>query len=133
MKEGLYTYSKYPSEHSELRAYYAQIRKSQILLYFYNMTYLDTIIDTLKAAKPELTSKYYVNSIGIFGSAVRDDYSPGNSDIDIIVDFSQPIGIEFVDLAEYLEDKIKWKIDLVSKNGIKGKYFKEIEPEIIYV
>ncbi|GEP94142.1 nucleotidyltransferase family protein [Chitinophaga cymbidii] len=82
--------------------------------------------------KPELIDKYHISSIGLFGSVVRDDFSP-SSDVDIIVDFSQPIGIEFIDLADYLEKKIKRPVDLVSKNGIKQKYYKEIEPEIVYV
>ena len=74
-----------------------------------------------------------MNSIGLFGSILRDDYSPAKSDIDIIVDFSKPIGIEFVDLADFLELKINRKVDLVSKNGIKKHLFKEIEREIVYV
>jgi predicted nucleotidyltransferase len=77
--------------------------------------------------------KYSISSIGLFGSVVRDDFSPTSSDIDIIVDFSKPIGIEFIDLADYLEQKIKRKIDLVSRNGIKQKYFQAIESDIIYV
>jgi hypothetical protein len=97
------------------------------------MSPLDTIKRTLHRLKPELTKKYYVSSIGLFGSIVRDDYSPGKSDIDIIVDFSKPIGIEFVDLADYLESRINRKIDLVSKNGIKRSYYQEIEREIVYV
>ena len=91
------------------------------------------IIDSLKKIKPELSDKYSVSSIGLFGSVVRDDFSPATSDVDIIVDFSKPIGIEFIDLAEYIESIIKRKVDLVSKNGIKDKYFRQIESEIIYV
>ena len=82
--------------------------------------------------KPELVEKFHVSSIGLFGSVVRDDYNE-TSDIDIIVDFSQPIGIEFIDLADYLETKFDKNIDLVSKRGIKQKYLQAIESEIIYV
>jgi len=46
------------------------------------------------------------------GSILKDDFSPATSDVDIIVDFSKPIGIEFIDLVEY---------------------FREIENEIRYV
>ncbi len=94
---------------------------------------LDSIKSKLQILKPELASKYFVSSIGLFGSIVRDDFSQGESDIDIIVDFSRPVGIEFIDLADYLESQINRKVDLVSKNGIKGNYYKEIEPEIVYV
>ena len=55
------------------------------------------------------------------------------SDIDIIVDFKQPVGVKFIDLAEFLESKIASKIDLVSKNGIKAEYYMLIEQEIMYV
>jgi predicted nucleotidyltransferase len=96
------------------------------------MTDLNSIKQILAQLKPELTAKYHVSSIGLFGSVVRDDFTP-SSDIDIIVDFSQPIGIEFVDLADFIEAKLKKSIDLVSKNGVKQKYFNSFESEIIYV
>jgi predicted nucleotidyltransferase len=101
--------------------------------YIWGMTEATYIKDTLKKIKPILADKYHVSAIGLFGSVVRDDYSPTLSDIDIIVDFSRPIGIEFVDLADYLEKILNKKVDLVSKKGIKSKYFAHIEPEIVYV
>ncbi len=96
------------------------------------MTNLDTIKQILTQLKPELISKYHICSLGLFGSVVRDDFT-SSSDIDIIVEFSQPIGIEFIDLADFIEKKLKSSIDLVTKNGIKEKYYHSIEPEIIYV
>jgi uncharacterized protein len=97
------------------------------------MSEIANITAILQKLKPELSEKYNVKSIGLFGSIVRDDYSPTNSDIDIIVDFSKPIGIEFVDLADLIESKIKRKIDLISKSGIKKHYLQEIQAEIIYI
>lgn len=97
------------------------------------MNILGTIKEQLQRVKPELISKFHVKSIGLFGSVVRDDFSPSRSDVDIIVEFSQPIGIEFVDLADYLELQIRRKVDLVSKNGVKQPFFREIEREIVYV
>jgi len=90
------------------------------------------ILDTLNRLKPILKEKYFVSSIGIFGSIVRNEQLPG-SDIDIVVDFSRPIGIEFVDLADYLESELKNKVDLVSMKGIKQKYLNAINPDIVYV
>jgi predicted nucleotidyltransferase len=97
------------------------------------MTQFESIFTIIQQIKPELTRKFGVSSIGLFGSIVRNDFSSGKSDIDIIVDFSKPIGIEFIDLADFLESTFKRKVDLVSKNGIKNKYFLEIEKEIVYV
>jgi predicted nucleotidyltransferase len=86
----------------------------------------------LSELKPELIKKYPIASIGFFGSIVRNDFNV-NGDIDIIVEFNDKIGIEFIDLANELEEKFNWKVDLVSKGGVKPKYFNVIEPEIIYV
>jgi len=97
------------------------------------MTYFQSLVNTINQLKPDLKERFGVSTIGLFGSVVRNDFSNSTSDIDIIVDFSKPIGIEFIDLAEFLETKIKRKIDLVSKNGIKPKYFQQIEDEIVYV
>lgn len=96
------------------------------------MGHLAEIKKLLEQLKPELAGKFHVQTIGLFGSVVRDDYSP-SSDIDIIVDFDQPIGIEFIDLANYMEQRLQKKVDLVSRNGVKDKYFKAIEQEIVYV
>jgi uncharacterized protein len=93
----------------------------------------ENILNTLKEIKPELIQRFSVSTLGLFGSAARDDFSPSSSDVDLIVEFSKPIGIEFVDLADYIESCLKRKVDLVSKNGIKNKYFKAIESDIVYV
>ncbi len=97
------------------------------------MLYFEKIKENLEKMKPELIEKFGVSTIGLFGSVVRNDFSLSNSDIDIIVDFSKPVGIEFIDIAEYLESKFNRKVDLISRNGIKENYFSEISKEIIYV
>ncbi len=86
----------------------------------------------LTQLKPELCDKYGVDTLGLFGSIVRDDYTD-ESDIDIIVTFSRRVGMEFIDLADELESILKRKVDLVSKNGVKERYLRVIEPQIIYV
>lgn len=103
------------------------------ICYICDMSDIANIKYILTALKGELAERFQVSSLGLFGSVVRDDFNPVSSDIDIIVDFSRPIGIEFVDLADYLESKLSRPVDLVSKAGVKEKYFKEIETEIIYV
>jgi predicted nucleotidyltransferase len=87
---------------------------------------------TLIQMKPGLLSKYPIATIGLFGSIVRDDFTE-KSDIDIIVEFNGKIGIEFIDLAEELEQKLQRKVDLVSRRGVKPKYLEVIDPQIIYV
>jgi uncharacterized protein len=91
-----------------------------------------TILLKLKANKEEFIRKYHLKSLGIFGSFSREDFKEF-SDVDILVDFDQPVGIEFIDLANELEEILKRKVDLVSRNGVKPGYLKEIEKDLIYV
>lgn len=89
------------------------------------------IQEQLSNLKPTLIKRFSVSSIGLFGSYARNEQNE-DSDIDIVVDFSKPVGIEFVDLAEFLEESLKAKVDLVSLNGIKPKYLSVIKSEIVY-
>ncbi len=43
------------------------------------------------------------------------------------------MGIEFIDLADELEKLLKRPVDLVSRSGVKPKYFKEIQKDLFYV
>jgi hypothetical protein len=102
------------------------------MLYFHCVKSAAQIQEELAKLKPELVKRFFVSSIGLFGSYVRNEQKE-ESDLDIIVDFSQPVGIEFIDLADFLEDNLRTKVDLVSLNGIKPKYLEAIKPEILYV
>jgi len=102
------------------------------IFYIYLMVSLIDIKEKLKNNKAKLSSKYGLSYIAIFGSYGRGQQT-NDSDVDILVDFDKPIGIEFIDLAYELEEILKVKVDLVSKNGIKPNYFKNIENELIYV
>jgi predicted nucleotidyltransferase len=95
--------------------------------------YLEDTKKILQNLKPILVSRYYVDTIGLFGSIVRDDFVSDSSDVDIAVSFTQPVGIEFIDLSYLLEKELNRKVDIVSLKGLKNKYFKEIEKEIVYV
>ncbi len=91
----------------------------------------EEILIEIRQAKPGLAKKYKVKSIALFGSLARNEGTP-ESDIDILVDFSEPIGIEFVYLSDELETILKRKVDLVSRTGVKDHYYKQIEKDLIY-
>lgn len=86
----------------------------------------------LSSHKRDLLARYPIASLAIFGSYARNDQSE-TSDLDVMVEFNDRIGIRFIDLAEELENILKMKIDLVSKKGIKEKYLKSIDTDLIYV
>jgi len=68
----------------------------------------------------------------VFGSFSRDDFNE-ESDIDILIEYDNPIGIEFIDLVIELEKLLNRPVDLVSRKGIKPKYFSEIQKDLVYV
>jgi len=82
--------------------------------------------------KEELLKKFGVSSIGLFGSVTREDFTD-KSDIDILVDFSRPIGMEFFTLADLLESRLNRKVDIITRDGIKPRYFEAIKEDLIYV
>jgi len=96
------------------------------------MKTLQEIRNTLSIHKSRLFQDYPIKSMAIFGSYSRVEQND-SSDLDILVEFSDRIGVRFIDLAEELENIIGFKVDLVSKKGVKEKYLKSIDSDLIYV
>lgn len=86
----------------------------------------------LKDLKPILASKFNVERIGYFGS-YADKSQTENSDLDILVEFSKPVGWEFFTLEKFLEEKLGLKIDLVTKNALKEQLKHSILNQVRYV
>lgn len=70
--------------------------------------------------------------MALSGSVARNEENE-SSDIDILVEFNENVGIEFIDLADELEELFSNKVELVSNNGIKNKYFQHMKRDLIYV
>ncbi len=96
------------------------------------MQTLDTIQKTLEPRKAELFERFRIKNLAIFGSYARNEQR-SDSDIDMLVEFDAPVGIEFIDLADQLESILELRVDLVSRTGIKPKYFKAISGDLKYV
>jgi predicted nucleotidyltransferase len=96
------------------------------------MKTLEEIKSVLARNKSRFSQKYGETELAVFGSYSRNDQTE-NSDIDILVDFEKPVGLEFIELAIELENLLELKVDLVSKNGIKPRYFESVKEELIYV
>jgi hypothetical protein len=96
------------------------------------MKTLDEIKSILVENKSRLSDEFGLSELAVFGSYSRNDQKE-ESDIDILVDFVKPVGLEFIELANELEKLLGIKVDLVSKNGIKPRYFEFVKEELIYV
>ncbi len=97
------------------------------------MKTIETIKETLVEHKQELTEKFKVEEIGIFGSYVRKEQKR-KSDVDILVTFYETIDLfTFVELENYLSDMLGVKVDLVMKDALKPRLKKKILNEAVYL
>jgi len=96
---------------------------------------LERIKKTLAAHREELTQKYKVKEIGVFGSVVRGEQK-GTSDVDILVEFDENarLGLlKFINLENYLSELLGVKVDLVMKSALKPRIGKHVVKETFYL
>jgi len=87
----------------------------------------------LAGLKPILKERFKVESIGLFGSYVREE-EKRKSDLDVLVEFSEPVGFfEFFDLEEFLSEELGVKVDLVMRRSLKSRIKERIIKETIYI
>ncbi|HHT9155070.1 MAG: nucleotidyltransferase domain-containing protein [Planctomycetes bacterium] len=101
----------------------------------------EKIVDILRRELPYLRERYGVEKIAIFGSFAKGLQRKG-SDVDILVELKKPLGLDFVDLAYYLEEVLnKVKVDVATFDCLKSSYknqryehiAEDIEQNLIYV
>ncbi len=93
----------------------------------------EEILRRLKEYKKQNSSKYGIQTMGIFGSVARGDYS-AESDIDICVSMSEPNPFTIVHIKEELEDEFIRHVDIVRFRDKMNSFLKKrIEKECIYV
>lgn len=82
--------------------------------------------------KPVLQEKYGISELALFGSYSRDEQT-GSSDIDIMVDFSKPAGIEYLDVVYLIKEAFEGiPVEVVNKNAIKKKYYDRLKVDLLY-
>jgi len=82
--------------------------------------------------KEVLKQKFKVKNIAIFGSYVRGEQNQ-DSDIDILVEFQEPVGFLFIHLADYLEEILGVRVDLLTPDAIKPNRRRYIMEDLAYV
>jgi hypothetical protein len=82
-------------------------------------TDLNTITAILRKNLEKYKQDYNVLNLELFGSFVRNQQNK-NSDLDILVSFSEPPSIfKFIELEEKISTTLKLKVDLVMKSSLK--------------
>lgn len=102
-----------------------------ILSTFTVMHTLQSILQKLREYKPELQKKYPVSELGVFGSYARGEATE-NSDIDIAVVITGPMGLSFVAMADEIESLFGTKTDVVPLRSIKPRYLASVQKDIVY-
>lgn len=89
------------------------------------------IIDFLKANKDEITKRFSVQRIGLFGSQIRGDATV-KSDADILVEMDNPTFDHYMDLKFYIEEGLGIPVDLVLADSVKPRLKSIINSEVAY-
>ena len=97
------------------------------------MSSAEEILARIRPLRPVLAEEYNVKNLHVFGSIVRGEARP-ESDLDILVEFSKPVGFfKFLELEEFLSSKTGKHVDLVSKKALKPYIGRQILKETVEV
>ncbi|MGA2957537.1 MAG: nucleotidyltransferase family protein [Thermodesulfobacteriota bacterium] len=91
----------------------------------------EEILRFLKNHKQELSERFTVRRIGLFGSYLHDE-AGDESDVDILVDLAQPTFDNYMDLKFFLEDCLSKPVDLVLADSVKPRLKPIIASEVSY-
>ncbi len=90
----------------------------------------------LERHKDEIKERFGVKTIGLFGSCARGEEDL-KSDVDLIVEFSEPNFDNFMDLVFYMEDIFDRPVDILTPAGLKGiripEVYEAISRSVVYV
>ncbi|PKL40448.1 MAG: hypothetical protein CVV44_02265 [Spirochaetae bacterium HGW-Spirochaetae-1] len=85
------------------------------------------------ASLAEIFHSYRVSRVGLFGSYVHGSQNE-ESDIDLLVDFSNPIDLfSYVNLVDSLSAALGHKVDMVTVSGLKPALKKGILREVEWI
>ena len=73
----------------------------------------EMVLQILQRELPYVREKFGVARLALYGSFTQGT-ATGKSDVDLLVELSRPLGLEFVALAEYLERALGRKVDLAT-------------------
>lgn len=94
---------------------------------------LETIQKVLRDHKKELSDKYKIKKIGIFGSVARGDDHEG-SDVDVLVEFSEPVSFfHYLALENFLRSLLRETVEVVTVRALKPAIREQVLNETVYV
>jgi predicted nucleotidyltransferase len=92
----------------------------------------ESILNLLRIHKADLVNMGVI-SIALFGSAARGEARP-DSDVDLLVELAPPLTFErYTQVNFYLEDLLRYPVDLVLPDTLKSRIRSSVLAEAIYV
>jgi uncharacterized protein len=76
----------------------------------------DQVLSAIRSRRSQLTA-LGVGSLALIGSAARDELRP-DSDVDVLIEYARPVGLEVVDIKKILEEAVQRPVDLVHKKTV---------------
>jgi uncharacterized protein len=92
----------------------------------------EDIVEALSTLKPIIQQRYKLRSMALFGSYARNEQTE-QSDVDVLVDVDPSLGLDFIDLADCIEERLGIRTDVVPASGVKPRYQEIIRKDLIYV
>ena len=93
----------------------------------------DEAIEVLRRLKAEFAERYGVTGLGVFGSVARDNATEA-SDVDVVVEMTNPDLFFMVHIKEALEEEFHRPVDVVSYGKWMSRFMKNrIDQEGVYV
>lgn len=87
------------------------------------------VLDERLESIVDLCRRYNVARLHAFGSALRDDFRPGESDIDLLVEFEPMDGYAraqaYFAMADELESLLGTRVDLVVSGAVRNRFIAE--------
>jgi len=94
---------------------------------------IDSILTKLRELKPVTATRFKAKEIGLFGSFARGEQT-ANSDIDLLVEFEEGADLfDLVGLANYLEEALQQKVDIVPKRALRAELRESVLREVVAV
>jgi len=84
------------------------------------------VLEDKREAIAALCAKHGVARLDVFGSALGEEFRPGESDLDLLVEFGPMDGyakaVAYFDLLDELEELLGVEVDLVMTGAVKNHY-----------
>lgn len=84
------------------------------------------VLEDKRQAIAEICARFGVLRLDVFGSALRDDFRPGESDLDLLVEFAPMDPYDraeaYFNMLDELRALLGVEVDLVMAGAVKNRY-----------